>query len=319
MTVFLGLDVGGTSLRAQLDAPGSSISVELTSSSWLGHESATITEQLQELFTALPLVPDAVCVGASGCETPADAQRIQAGVQPVWPRAQVRVVNDAELVLPAAGMTFGTVVVAGTGAIAFGIQADGSIRRAGGWGPLIGDDGSAFHLVRVAARHVLARNDEGLAPDALTDALQRAADAPTVPDLMHRLHAFESPAALARLAPGVCAVADAGDPVAEELVGAECAVLARLVHQVRGPQPGPVVCSGGLVTRVPYFAARLTERLAEDTDLALISVLRVPPVLGAVRLAHGLLTAGGPGATERNSPGTDHRSPDHRSQLRMPR
>lgn len=312
MTVVLGIDVGGTKLRAQLVQADTIIDVELPSRSWVALDVEAITGQMRMLLERLPETPETICVGASGCETPADAQRIHTGLQPLWPRAHIMVVNDAELVLPAAGLHVGTAIVSGTGAIGVATQHTGETRRAGGWGPLLGDDGSAFHLVRMAARHVLGLADLGQHPDKLTLTLQRAAGAPTAHDLMHQLHALEESAGLARFAPAVCAVAQAGDLIASRLVEDECGALTTIVRTVnQGLEDAPIVCAGGLIKHVPYFAETLWKQLETNFPQAVLSVLHAPPVHGAVRLAQQMYagepsTAAGQETAARTN--TPHRS-----------
>ncbi len=76
-------------------------------------------------------------------------------------------VNDASLIVAAAGVTKGIGVIVGTGAIALGVDANGKFLSAGGWGWVIGDEGSAAGLVREATRAALAANDDGRPDDGL--------------------------------------------------------------------------------------------------------------------------------------------------------
>src|SRR5579864_1057330 len=71
----------------------------------------------------------------------------------------------------------GVIAIAGTGSIAFGRNASGKTARAGGWGYLFGDEGSAFDIVRQALRAGL-RMEEGWGQGTiLRDTLVRAASA----------------------------------------------------------------------------------------------------------------------------------------------
>ena len=76
-----------------------------------------------------------------------------------WARS-VLMVNDGDLVI-AAGTPegWGIGVIAGTGSIAVGRTKDGRTARAGGWGHLIGDEGSAYRIVLDALRLVARRAD----------------------------------------------------------------------------------------------------------------------------------------------------------------
>lgn len=98
-----------------------------------------------------------IVVGARGAWTPAEKsalkRRLPAG------HARLRVVSDIEV---AHALAFpdgvGIVLNAGTGSIAFGRNAAGKTARAGGLGPLLGDDGSAFWIGREYIRRVESRS-----------------------------------------------------------------------------------------------------------------------------------------------------------------
>ena len=97
-------------------------------------------------------------------------------------RRRVQVVNDAELMVPAAGYFGGISVVAGTGSIAVARTPDGRMLAAGGWGWILGDEGSAPALVREAAKAIRGAIDAGDGADPLTDALmaELGTDDPTM-------------------------------------------------------------------------------------------------------------------------------------------
>ncbi len=89
--------------------------------------------------------------------------------------ATVDVIEDAALLL-AAGTPdgWGVAVVAGTGSMAFARAADGRTARAGGWGPLLGDEGSGY-AIALAGLRAAARAADGRAPATpLTDRLLAA-------------------------------------------------------------------------------------------------------------------------------------------------
>ena len=95
-------------------------------------------------------------LGLAGADRPQEQDRSSAPgpSNSVW-RRKVEVVNDAQLLL-AAGTPdgWGIALVAGTGSIAFGRTPDGRTGRAGGWGYLLGDEGSAYALVMNALQEV---------------------------------------------------------------------------------------------------------------------------------------------------------------------
>ncbi|WP_448061762.1 hypothetical protein [Cellulomonas hominis] len=71
--------------------------------------------------------------------------------------------------------------------IAVATTADGGMARAGGWGWVLSDDGSASALVREAARAVLAQADRGAEPEELGRLLLASVGVDSVAGLAHAL------------------------------------------------------------------------------------------------------------------------------------
>ena len=104
--------------------------------------------------TGLPkVVVRSVCLGLAGVGRADDRAIFDDWVRKRLPGAAFRVANDAELVLAAGSEAgWGLAVIAGTGSIAYGRNPAGVIARAGGWGPLLGDEGSGYAIGRAAFR-----------------------------------------------------------------------------------------------------------------------------------------------------------------------
>jgi N-acetylglucosamine kinase-like BadF-type ATPase len=133
---------------------------------------------------------------------------------------RLKLTDDAEIAL--IGATEGEpgiVVIAGTGSIAFGRNAQDQTARAGGWGYLFGDEGGAFDIVRRALRAAL-QFEEGWGPaTSLHERMLEHTSAQTVNQLMHRWYAEQSRQAIAELAPLVTMAAEEGDAVAQNILG----------------------------------------------------------------------------------------------------
>ena len=114
--------------------------------------------------------PKAICLGMAGVDRPGEAATIRQILERIGHRAQVLVVNDALIALEA-GVPggAGTVVVAGTGSIAYGRDAAGRAARSGGWGYVLGDEGSGYWLGRLALRAVVRAADGRGAPTAMAE------------------------------------------------------------------------------------------------------------------------------------------------------
>lgn len=164
---------------------------------------------------------DSVAVGAAGAWTAPDAAAALARL--IADETGARVVVTSDVVTAHAGALEGapgTLLIAGTGAVALGVDDDG-VRLVDGWGPELGDFGSGSWIGREGARAVL-RNRDGLGPEtALTDAV-RTHIAPH-PDPITWL-AGDIPTArqLATVAPLVLDAAASGDAVATDIVAEGC-------------------------------------------------------------------------------------------------
>ena len=108
---------------------------------------------------------------------PEGRQRMERLLIDLLPGARVQVVHDTRLILAAAGLEAGIVLIAGTGSVAYGRDSEGGEVRVGGWGWMLGDEGSGVWIVREAVREVLRRRDAGEPLGALGEAMLKAARA----------------------------------------------------------------------------------------------------------------------------------------------
>jgi N-acetylglucosamine kinase-like BadF-type ATPase len=203
------------------------------------------------------------------------------------------VVHDAELILATAGVRAGIALISGTGSVAWGRTHTGAQARAGGWGYLLGDEGSGYAIARDAVRHALHRADCGLAPDLLTERLVAACGLTHPGQLLDHFYATSNRRYWARRSGVVYDLAAAGDPAATTLVSTAAQDLTRIVQQVHDrldrPTDLPVVLGGGILVNQPVLREALGKALALHglTDLR---VLDREPAHGAVRLACTRLT-----------------------------
>jgi N-acetylglucosamine kinase len=91
-----------------------------------------------------------VVAGVSGAGEPSMRRALQTGLQPRFPNATILITSDLVLSLGATGEIPSVVVIAGTGSAVLGRTAPLEMARAGGFGPVIGDPGSAYDIGRRA-------------------------------------------------------------------------------------------------------------------------------------------------------------------------
>lgn len=298
MNVVVGLDVGGTKVAVRVEtvdgdrvADGQSAAAD-----WSPVPAATAASWLMERLR--PVLPEgseiaAVGVGAQGCDAPPIAADLQRALEALGLRAVV--VNDGQLLVPAAGCAHGIGIVAGTGSIGVGADAAGNTLLAGGWGWIIGDEGGAAAIVREATKAALTAHDEGQADDGLLTALRRAFDVPNAERLARAVNDDPTVENWAPRASVVFAAADNGSALAAAVIDDAARHLTTLVSRliargaVGGAGSGTVVAAGSVIVRQPRLAAAFGARLAARHPGLNLRILDTEPVAGAVVLARRLL------------------------------
>lgn len=288
MSRVVGLDVGGSRTRARLVEDGRTIAESTgPSASLTAAGEAAAAAALRHVLDGLgrPCVAAAVA-GAAGCDTRQSRARMRDLLLAELPGTAVEVVHDARLVLAAAGLDAGIVLIAGTGSVAYGSSGDGSEARAGGWGHLLGDEGSGYWVVRQAIRQVLAEHDRGEPPGHLAAVLLRAVGVAEPLVLTAEFHRDREPARWAALSHAALQA----EPALAEAAGAELARPALTVARRLG-LAGPVVLAGGLLLGEPAVAGAVGRALAAALPVAVVRRATEEPVAGAVRLAERLAAA----------------------------
>ena len=205
--------------------------------------------------------------------------------------ADAIITNDAVAALVGgAGRRLGVVVVAGTGSIAFGLNAQGQQRRAGGWGYLLGDEGSGYAIGLAGLRAACRAADGRGAPTALGERLLAAFGLSEPTDLIGLVYGRWGVPQIAAVAPLVFDSAAQGDRVAKEIVEAAADELALAAAAViRGPalsdQRFDVVTAGGVWSGAPALRERFAAAVRAVVPLARVVPPRREPVWGAVLLA----------------------------------
>ncbi len=290
---IVGLDIGGSKTHAVAGdltgtAPQQEILAGSANISSVG--AAEADRQLGSVFDRLGrdgII--AICAGAAGVDTPEQEDRLHALVQAQVPRAAVRIVHDTHLILAAAGVEHGIAVISGTGSVAWGRTPDGMTARAGGWGYLLGDEGSGYWVARQAVRHALRLADRGEQPDVLSRRLAADCGLQGPVQLLDHFYATPERRYWAGQAGLVFELAENGDRVCADIVTQAGAALVGLVQTVGGRLgiTGPVVLGGGLIVYQPRLQDLVGAGLTK-AGLGECLVLRRDPVHGAVDLARVL-------------------------------
>lgn len=287
----IGLDIGGTKTHGLLLRNGVPAAEAVAGSANVQNVSAEqAAANLAEIFTALDAGPvDRVIAGSGGIDTDDDAAALRALIAPYVPGAAVDVIHDTRLILAAGEAPAGIAVIAGTGSVAWGLNPAGQEARCGGWGYLLGDEGSGYWVAREAVRHTLRIFNLGQEPDALAAAVMRACAVAEPVQLISLFHSRETGRRYWAGKAGV--VFDAalqGNSAAVEIVASASRHLAGLAADTARLLgiDGPVVVGGGLGMHQPLLQEQLRQDL-ERAGLREIRFLHRDPVYGAGFLAAG--------------------------------
>jgi N-acetylglucosamine kinase-like BadF-type ATPase len=238
------------------------------------------------------VIPRAICLGIAGVDRPDDARIVRGIMKRIGYKARILVVNDALVALEAgAPGQPGVVVIAGTGSIAYGRNDRNQAARAGGWGYMLGDEGSGYWIGRAAVRAVLRESDRRGPATQLTALLLNYYGVARPQDVIHQVyHGTLRPAAISALAQCVMSAFNDGDQVAigilraaaDHLESSGLSVARRL--ELVGSE-FPFVLSGGIFRAVPWLEEELTRRLPLASPRSRTVLLNVEPAAGAVALA----------------------------------
>ncbi len=308
MPLVVGVDGGGTKTRvlladldgrtlARVEGPATALRPgdERASAEIIG---ALVHEALASIERAESR-PSACVVGVAGGGQERAAQALWHALASSRLADDVNVVSDAEIALDDAfGDAAGVLLVSGTGSVAFSRAPDGRLERCGGWGPVMGDEGSGAWIGRRAMSVITAAHDGREPETALVGAILTTLEAESLEALIPWA-ADATPADFAALAPTVLQVASQGDLRANALVSL---AVEELVLHVRTlarrcftdeRAAVPVACAGGMLSRGSLMRKRIEQRLKTAVPGAAMRTDDVDAARGAVRRARRLLGVDG--------------------------
>jgi N-acetylglucosamine kinase-like BadF-type ATPase len=292
MVYVLGIDAGGTKTVCQLADEHGVMLAEARGGGANLQAVGVLHGVMDAALGDRGVLPAAICLGIAGVDRKDDAEIVRGIMRRIGYQARVIVVNDALVALEAGSPGQpGVVVVSGTGSIAYGRNAAGEAARAGGWGYVLGDEGSGYWIGRAALRAVLREADHRGPKTALTPLLLEHFGIAQAQGLLHEVYYSNlKPAAIGALAQCVQAAFRDGDAAAigilraaaNELEASGVSVARRL--GLIG-EPFAFILSGGIFRAVPWLREELERRLPVASPRSVTRLLDREPASGAVALA----------------------------------
>ena len=182
------------------------------------------------------------------------------------------------------------ITIAGTGAITY-ICSNAGHLRVGGWGPLLGDEGSGYDLGLRALKLACRMYDgRGPAEPAFMDAMFRHYEVSTPGELLRKLNKGDTRSAVADAAKEVFALYSQCSATAAALLES-CAEEIELsvrtaIRRDGGSAAYPLILSGGLVRKESPLYAMLESRLLQPgSGISKITALEVHPAVASAALA----------------------------------
>jgi N-acetylglucosamine kinase-like BadF-type ATPase len=184
----------------------------------------------------------------------------------------------------------GVVMIAGTGSMLIGKTPEGTIVSVGGWGRILGDEGSGY-AIGLAALRAVAADIDGRGES--TSLRQRIADTHGWGTRDRIIAAvYQEKFDIPSLAPLVLSCAEEGDGVAAGILASAAEAIAAqldaLIRRITGPEKVGVVFVGGLIDKDTTYARVLRQTIGRRVPRARIQPALHPPVWGAVLLAQGI-------------------------------
>jgi N-acetylglucosamine kinase-like BadF-type ATPase len=290
-----GVDAGGTKTDCAISASDGTLVARSTGGPSAMNSgdrfAASIADAVEQCRASAGLTAEAmevIAIGLAGVDATDGQERARSALAAVLHSPALIVENDASVALEGATATRPAgVVMAGTGSIGYGQDSDGQPRRVGGWGHVLGDEGSGYAIGVAACAAVLKASDGRAARTALIDRARKHFSLNDIRELVGLTERFAlAPSAAAAFAPDVIHLAQSGDATAKTIVDRAATDLvgyARwLIDELRLEQEGLLMLGGGLLANSPYYAELVTAGVRAERPGAEIGGFDLPPVGGAV-------------------------------------
>ena len=304
----IGMDGGGTKTAAMIaDREGNVLAQHVSGPSnfqIIGVEAAakTIFSLIRECCDSVKISPVNVrgmTIGLTGAGRPNDQKRMADGLRKFAASKNVKLRNiniesDARIALEGAFKGGrGIILIAGTGSIAFGKDGKGNVHRVGGWGRILGDEGSGYYIGKRALTAVCRHLDGRSEPTLLTRMIANKFALKTPTDIITAV--YKNNFDVATMAPLVFDAAKKGDAASRVIVQGAADELAEHVRSLlKKTEPRknklvrekiPLSFIGGLIANDTLLSLALKRKISTSVSQITVITPMSPPVYGAVIMA----------------------------------
>jgi N-acetylglucosamine kinase-like BadF-type ATPase len=287
--LLCGIDGGGTTTKVvACNAEGQILHSFQTGT--INHYGAGI-QKVSENFTAIAdklhakfsSLPGTIFIGNSALDGLADDALVQKLTRGVFEPSRVVFHSDVYIALLSFTMgSPGAVLISGTGSMACGIDAGGIYHTAGGWGQVLGDEGSAYHLALKGIKASLRAYDGLAEVTQLSARVMKFFDLKKIPDIIDKI--YNPPvekSLIAAFATEVEAAADEGDKVALDIVDREAKWLYKIALAITSKcNTRNLGYFGSVLNHNDRIRSKLSALLAEQSIS--LQAPRFKPEIGAL-------------------------------------
>lgn len=288
MKYIIGVDGGGTKTEAvAYDFQGNIIitSVKGFANLLNNREKAlnNIVDSIREIIDVLKedeLVD--LYLGIAGSEVGDNAKIIKDTIKNEL-KTDCVLMNDAEIALKAMLRgNDGILTIAGTGSIAFGVKNNSSV-RCGGWGNLLGDEGSGYKIAIDAIKRMIFEEENSLPKSELTTRIMKRLGAKSIGEVVTFVYSSTKDE-IASLAEIVSILGEEGNKIAEEILVNEGVDLAKTVINVYRKlkfESCSIALVGGVIRKAKILRKSFEKYLRENIVIEDIVDDEISPTIGA--------------------------------------
>lgn len=301
MDVILGVDGGGTktiSVIATLNGEIIGIGYgESSNQNIVGIEKAysNIIKTIQEAISGMNVNILVSCIGLAGIDNDENYSLMLNKLKSNEFMGNIILVPDTEIALESGTWgQHGIVIIAGTGSNVYGRNIHGERARAGDWGYIIGDEGGAYYISRLALNAVFREYDGRGQSTILTEMIKNYFGVKALPEIIPIVYKRMSVTEIANLASLVSQAASMNDEVAKKILRlggkelglASVAVIKKLKME---NEKFHVVFVGSMFNAGKYFIEPIKREIKKIAPNVRFVKPNVPPVFGALILGYQYL------------------------------
>ncbi len=295
MKYYMGIDGGGTYTKAIVadekgvvlcNAEGGSINYYAIGMD----ESRKNLQSIVDLITReLGVITfEEVFIGCSALDNEADSETINALCGGIINAREIGMNSDVYVGFVASGCD--SIAICGTGSMAMGKSGDGQLVVKGGWGHILGDEGSAYSIALGAIKHSCYCADHGY-DDIFASALNKYFNITSTRQIIDVVYSENTKKDfIAGYGAEVGKLADNGDLIAVDIIEGEAFRFADTVLSLLDEtgNVGTLALYGGVFANCKTFKDCFCENIVFHFPEIKIEMLTASPEQGALNIARGL-------------------------------